>query len=122
MIVKDDEYYKKELSEDIMKIMLADRNKESYAKFQETIKDLKPKKCVVKYAWKAGGAINFTLAFEKHGKGEPYDEFLNGIENKSPVFYFIMGLAPEIFHFNTETVLDNETHLIFRIKFEREED
>ena len=121
MIIKDDEYYKKELSEDIMNIMLLDRNKEPYTRFKKTLKDLKQKKCIVKSGWKSGSGIGFTLIFDKHGNGDPYSEFLSGIENKSNVHNFIMGLNPKTFHFKQETVVNNKTRLMLMFKLKRDE-
>ncbi len=121
MIVKDDEYYKKELSEDIMKIMLADRNKESYARFKKTLKGLKAQKCIVRNGWTSGKSIGFTLAFEKYGEGEPFNEFIDGIEDKSNVHYFITGLQPEIFHYNPRYSVNNETHSMLMFKLKRNE-
>ncbi len=121
MNTEKEEIIKKNLSQDIKKIMTMDRNKENYEKFQNTIKDLKPKKCIVKFGWASGKAIGFTLIYEKEGNGNPYNEFIEGIEDKAKAFHFIMGLAPTIFHFNPITVVNNETHLMFMFKLMRHE-
>ncbi len=114
MNTEKEEIIIKNLSQDIKRIMTMDRNKENYAKFQNTIKDLKPKKCIVKFGWASGKAIGFTLIYEKDGNGNPYNEFIEGIEDKAEAFYFIMGLAPTIFHFNPRyTVSDHQYSMLF---------
>ena len=109
------------LSEDIMRIMTLERNKENYAKFQDTIKDLKPKKCIVKFGWASGDEISFSLIFEKYGNEDPFDEFIKGIEDKEGAFNFIMGLDPTIFHFNLITVVNIHEYLMLTFNLKRYE-
>ncbi len=121
MNTEKEEIIKKNLSQDIKKIMTMDRNKENYAKFQNTIKDLKPKKCIVKFGWASGKYISFSLIYEKNGKRNPFDEFIEGIEDKEETYYFINGLHPTIFHFNPISIVNNKTHLMFMFKLKRDE-
>ena len=110
---------KKSLSEFIKKIMTSTANKKNYKAFQDTVKNLHPKSCIVKFGWKSGTAINFTLAYEKGGNGEPYNEFIEGIKDKKKAYYFIVGLEPKIFHFNPITVANIDNYLILMFKLKR---
>ncbi|OQX99206.1 MAG: hypothetical protein B6I24_03260 [Bacteroidetes bacterium 4572_128] len=119
-MIKEQEI-KKHLSEDIKKIMNLPINKKNYFAFQEVIKDLRPKNCMVKFGWESGTAINFTLVYKKNGSGDPYDEFIKGINDKAHAYYFIMGLNPNIFHFNQITVAHIEDYLILKFNLKRNE-
>ena len=109
------------LSEDIKRIMTLAHNKENYNKFQNTIKGLKPKKCIVKSGWVSGENIDFALIYEKNGTNKPFDEFIKGIEDKAKAYYFIMGLNPTFFHFNPITVVNDEQYLMLMLKLIRDE-
>ncbi len=110
---------KKSLYEDIKKIMTSERNRKNYIAFQDTVKDLHPENCIVKFGWESGTTIEFTLAYKKGGNSEPYNEFIEGIEDKAHAYYFIMGLNPDIFHFNPITVANIDNYLILMFKLKR---
>lgn len=107
------------LSEYILEIMSEEQNKENYEKFKNTINDLKVKNCIVKYGWCSGQDIQFSLIFEKGGDINCYDAFIEGIDAAPKVYYFLMGLFPERFHFNPITVVNTEERLMLMIKFLR---
>ncbi len=119
MNTEKEEIIKKNLSQDIKRIMTMDRNKENYAKFQNTIKDLKPKKCIVKFGWASGEYISFSLIYEKNGKRNPFDEFIEGIEDKEETYYFINGLCPTIFHFNPMYAVSDKKYSMLTFKLIR---
>ncbi len=107
------------LSEDIKRIMTLEQNKKNYIKFQDTLKELKTKKCIVKYGWSSGEDLSFSLVYEKNGNKQPFDEFIKGIEDKKEVYYFIEGLNPTHFHFNTTTVVNDSKYLMLMFKLIR---
>ena len=112
---------KKSLSEDIKKIMTSDKNKKNYKAFQETVKNLQAQSCIVKFGWESGTTIEFTLVYKKGGNGNPHDEFIEGIEDKKEAYYFIMGLNPDIFHFNPKYTINDKKYLMLMFKLKRNE-
>ena len=112
---------KEKLSKEIMKIMTLDSNKANYTNFRNVIKDLQPKSCKVKFGWCSGKAIEFVLSYEKDENENPYDEFIENIEDKYHAYYFIMGLCSTIFHFNQKFVVNAPKHLLLMFKLKRNE-
>ncbi len=119
--MKSESTLKKHLHEDIKRIMTLEQNKENYEKFQTVLKNIKPKKCIVKSGWSSGEAISFSLIYSKFGNGNPFDEFIEGIEEKSEVFHFIMGLDPTVFHFNPITAVSDDEYSMLMFKLKRNE-
>ncbi len=119
---RTEEYYKTEIAVEIRRIMKIEKNKETAAKFLEAINSVKPKSCSVKSGWRSGSDIDFTLAFEKNGNKNPFDLFIENIEDKAETHGFICGLYPEIFHFNPMYSLNNETHSYISFKLIKNEE
>jgi len=119
--MKNETELNKELSKEISRIMHLDSNKVNYQEFQNTIKDIKPKSCIVKIGWVAGKYIDFTLKYEKNGINKPFDLFIESIENKAETHGFICGLNPEIFHFDTNYIINDNENLIMMFKLKRNE-
>ena len=88
---------------------------------KDTIKDLRPKNCIVNFGWGSGKDIVFNLVYEKNGQGNPYDEFINGIKEKAEAYYFIMGLDPPVFHFNPRYAVSDEKYSMLMFKLKRNE-
>ncbi len=117
--MKSESTLKKHLHEDIKRIMTLEQNKENYEKFQAVLKNIKPKKCIVKSGWSSGKDIQFALIYEKYGNGNPFDEFIEGIEGKVEAYNFIMGLNPTVFHFNPITAVSDDEYSMLMFKLKR---
>lgn len=107
------------LSKDITEVMEADCNKVAFSAFKDALKGLKPKKCKVKVGWTSGEKISFIIHFEKGGNEDPMQLFFDAIENKSDIFHFINGLAPEIFAFDPKYVVDDKDNFIIEFRLKR---
>ncbi len=116
---RTEEYYKTEIAVEIRRIMKIEKNKEASTKFLKAINSIKPKSCSVKSGWHSGSNIGFTLAFEKGGEQNPFELFIENIEDKAETHGFICGLFPEIFHFNPIYSFDNKTHYFLKFKLKR---
>ncbi len=111
--------YKAQLANEIRRIIDLEHNREQAQKFWEMLSTIQPKACVVKYGWFNGEAIDFLIAFERGGTLAPFDLFVNGIENKSEVFGFICGLAPNGFYIKYGKQIENDTHCFIDIRLKR---
>jgi len=116
--MKTEQHYKQEIATEFQRIMDLEHNKEAVTKFLEILNKIKPKSCIVKIGWRSGDNIDFTLAFENGGNENPFDLFIENIEDKAEIHAFICGLYPEIFHFNPAYSITTETHsfVIFKLK------
>jgi len=105
------------ISNKIKDILLLDNNRYAAEKFWEILGTIKPKSCIVKYGWFAGEAIDFLLAFEKEGSEQPFELFIENIDNKPEVFGFISGLNPAFFYIKHNKAVDSDTHIFIDIRF-----
>lgn len=115
--MRTEQYYINEISKEVKRIFDLKKNKETALKFWEILKKINPKSCIVKIGWKSGEGISILLAYEKGGNKEPFDLFIENIENKAEIHGFICGLFPEIFVFDTNKVIEDETHYFVDFNF-----
>lgn len=113
---KTEQYYQQKIAEEIRRILNLDQNREVAKQFWQTLDRIKAKSCIVKIGWRSGEAISILLAFEKNGDKNPFDLFIENIENSGEIFGFICGLYPEIFHLDGKRIIENETHFFIDFK------
>ena len=118
-MVKTEEHYKEQIAIEIRRIAELEHNKEAAEQFWKTLDKIKPKSCQVKYGWHSGNNISFTLAYEKGGEENPFNLFIEDIEDKAEIHGFICGLFPTIFYFNPQYTIINDTHTFLKFKLKR---
>ena len=112
--------YNVELKDIFNEIFFSEINREAGNNFVDVTKNLKPKSCKTKFGWHSGQAIDFTCMFEKGGTSDVITEMVNGIQYQSDAFYFIHGLCPDVFHFNTQFIVENDKTLTLMFKLIRD--
>lgn len=110
----------KELENLLTDILQSDLNKESSAQFFKAVNGLKPKNCIVKIGWVEGKYMSFTCKCEKNGTDDIITGIVKGMEKKDKFLYFLFGLSPNIFHFDSKFVLDEPDYFYFSFKLKRE--
>jgi len=113
---RTEEYYKERIAEEIRRIAEIETNKEAADKFWETLGNIKAKACRVKAGVLAGKHISYTLAFDKGGDKEAYDLFTDSIDDAAFRYGVMFGLNPDIFYYNPDYFIEDETHYYLTFK------
>ena len=97
-------------------------NIETKQLFLNATSKYKYKSCDTRIGWASGIGINIVCKLDKFGKNECIDTIVDGIEDIAEPLFFILGLNPKIFHFNPQTVIDQEQNMFFMFKFLKNKD
>ncbi len=108
--------YKALIAKEIHNILEMEQNKTTASLFWDKLKTIKPKNCTIKSGLASEEGIDFLVAFEKGGDENPFELFIENIPEASFRYGFIFGLSPNIFHFNPEYSVSNETHDFVKFK------
>jgi len=105
------------LLEEILNNILKDKqNKDSVKLFFDAIGDNKFQKCIVKTGFVSGEYIVFNCKCLKNGNGNIVNEIVKGMENKERYLFFMMGLNPNFFYFNTDYIVNEIDYIFFSFK------
>ena len=114
---------KTDITQELMRVMALDKNKDSVNLFMEALDHIQASKCEVKHGWTQGVNVGFTLRFkhDENSTKKPFDLFTDGIEDKAVLFGFLMGLNADVFEYNPTYTLIDEKHTYLNLKIKRNE-
>jgi len=107
---------KAELLQTIQDIIDLEQNAESKQNFLALSDKYTYSDCDTRIGWSSGEGIEFICKLKKNGSKQTLPTIIDGIENIDEPLYFIFGLNPKVFHFNSVFTLDNDEFLFFNFK------